>query len=463
MSRKGRKTILVLAAAVALTVPWVATWATNSVHDFSVGSIVLLSGLSVLGASFLLAWAAETAEKDVPRAFAIAVLAVLAVAPEYAVDALYAWNAGAGGATVDACGQLSAAAIEAAETPLASACKDANLAVANMTGANRILIGIGWAGIALFTVLRSGSKRDAAVEERPGWLTNVVTLDRGISLEVVFLLLATIWAFLVPLNGGIDIFDMVFLVGLYVAYIAVVLRGDVDEVEEHVGVPHYLQSFAKQYRVLIVVALFAYSGAMIFTAVEPFAHGLEELGTDLGIPSFFMIQWIAPLASESPELIVVAYLVNKARSTAGFNALISSKLNQWTLLIGTLVVVYSIALGRYGVLSFNAKQAAEIWLTAAQSLFAIAILLNLEISVREAIVLLVLFLSQVLLEFLIIRGLAFPLSVHDLLIVYSGIYVVLSVVLFVARWGAFRQLVARSIGTVSDAVSGSDEQPHGAD
>jgi len=80
-----------------------------------------------------------------------------------------------------------------------------------------------------------------------------------------------------------------------------------------------------------------------------------------------MIQWIAPLASEAPELIVVVYLVNKARSTAGFNALISSKLNQWTLLIGTLVVVHSLALGRYGVLAFDFKQSAEIWLTAAQS------------------------------------------------------------------------------------------------
>jgi len=87
-----------------------------------------------------------------------------------------------------------------------------------------------------------------------------------------------------------------------------------------------------------------------------------------------MIQWIAPLASEAPELIVVVYLVNKARSTAGFNALISSKLNQWTLLIGTLVVVHSLALGRYGVLAFDFKQSAEIWLTAAQSFFAVSLL-----------------------------------------------------------------------------------------
>jgi len=452
-SAMRRQSLRAIALAVSLTVPWVLSYLATTVlpalgfaapalfANMSTLTTVAVSGLSVLGASFLLAWGAETAEKDVPRAFAIAVLAILAVAPEYAVDALYAWNAGVFAGTERG--------VEAG-----------NLAVANMTGANRILIGIGWAGIALFTLFRSGASRDPAVEQRSGFLSDVVTIDRDIGLEIVFLLAATVWAFLVPLNGGIDIFDMIFLVGLYVAYIVIVLRGDVDPEEEHVGVPAYLQTFPRPQRVASVVLLFLYSGLMIFTAVEPFAHGLEKLGTDIGVPSFFMIQWIAPLASESPELIVVAYLVNKARSTAGFNALISSKLNQWTLLIGTLVVVYSIALGRYGVLPFDEKQAAEIWLTAAQSFFAISILVNFEISVREAVALLVLFVSQVGLEFVIIRDLAaVPFTSLELLLAYSVIYVLLGGVLFAARWQSFRRLFRRTIGTISAAFSTGGEQP----
>jgi cation:H+ antiporter len=460
-----RRSLQAIAAAVALTVPWVALWIATTVlpwittgvfpgvgyeapslfQNVSTLGTVLVSGLSVLGAAFLLAWAAETAEKDVPRAFAIAVLAVLAVAPEYAVDALYAWNAGVFAGTERG--------IEAG-----------NLAVANMTGANRILIGIGWAGIALFSVYRRGSSSDPAIEKRPGFLADAVLIDHDISLDIVFLLIATGWAFLVPLNGGIDIFDMTFLVGLYVAYILIILRGDVDPTEEHVGVPAYLQTFRKRRRIVTVVLLFAYAGLMIFTAVEPFAHGLEEVGKNIGVPPFFMIQWIAPLASESPELIVVLYLVNKARSTAGFNALISSKLNQWTLLIGTLVVVYSIALGRYGVLSFDQKQAAEIWITAAQSFFAIAVLVNFEISVREALMLLVLFLSQVVLEFMLIRELiTIPLSSYDLLLVYSGIYMILGSVLLVSRREEFRRLLRRTTGTVADAFSTGRDQPRSGD
>ena len=439
-----RQALGAVAGAVVLTLPWIVMWLTGTAGGLSTGATVAVSGISVLGASFLLAWGAETAEKDVPRAFAIAVLAVLAVAPEYAVDALYAWNAGVFAGTERG--------IEAG-----------NLAVANMTGANRILIGIGWAGVALFTVFRRGSSSDPAVEKRDGFLADAVTLDRDIGLEIVFLLLATLWAFLVPFGGGIDLLDMLVLVGIYVAYIAVIIRGDVEHEEGQVGVPAYLQTFPKPYRAATVLFLFAYSGLMIFTAVEPFAHGLEELGQNVGIPSFFMIQWIAPLASESPELIVVVYLVNKARSTAGFNALISSKLNQWTLLIGTLVVVYSLALGRYGALPFDQKQSAEIWLTAAQSFFAIGLLINFEISVREAIALLVLFLSQVLSEFLLIREvLVLPISDYQLLLAFTGVYIALGVGLFASRRHAFGGILRRSAGTVSDAFSTTDH-PQGAD
>ncbi len=443
--RRSAGVLGALGVAVALTLPWIVTWLTGSADGLSTGTVVAVSGLSVLGASFLLAWGAETAEKDVPRAFAIAVLAVLAVAPEYAVDALYAWNAGVFAGTERG--------IEAG-----------NLAVANMTGANRILIGIGWAGVALFTVYRSGSTDDPSVESRAGPLADVVSLDRDVGLEIVFLFLATLWAFLVPFNGGIDALDMAVLVGLYAAYIGVVLRGDVDPSEAHVGVPAYLQTFAGPVRAAVVIALFVYSGLTIFTAVEPFAHGLELLGEGVGIPSFFMIQWIAPLASESPELIVVVYLVNKARSTAGFNALISSKLNQWTLLIGTLVLVHSIALGGYGALAFDQKQSGEIWLTAAQSFFALALLVDFEISVREALALLGLFLSQVGLEFLLIRGLLdVGLTDYQLLLAFTGLYLVLGTALFVARREALGRLLRQTTGTVSAALSRSGERSTGAD
>ena len=438
-----RHPLVAVAAALGLTAPWVAVQLTGT--HLGTGATVATSGVAVLGSSFLLAWAAETAEKDVPRAFAIAVLAILAVAPEYAVDALYAWNAGAQAGT-DAGSEA------------------ANLAVANMTGANRILIGLGWSGIAVMTVWMARRTRDSAVNYRDGILASYVTLDQSIATEIAFLAFATLWAFMVPVGGGIDALDAFILVGIYVTYILVIIFSGHETEEEYVGVPHYFQAFPRPQRVTFVLGGFAYSGLIIFTAVEPFAHGLEDIGKSIGVPAFFMIQWIAPLASESPELIVVAVLVYKARSTAGFNALISSKLNQWTLLIGTLVVVYSLALGRYGMLPFDDKQSLEIWITAAQSYFALAILVNFRISMREAVALLVLFVSQVVIEFLIIRDVvALGVSTHDMLLGYTVVYMVLGTVLLIRRRAAVGVVLNLTASTARKALGREPEPVEHAD
>ncbi|TKX55623.1 MULTISPECIES: sodium:calcium antiporter [Halorubrum] len=449
MSSRLRHPLVSVALTFAVTLPWIGTFFSyggyGTVHpgeNITPLAAVLVSGLSILGAAFLLAWAAETAEKDVPQAFAIAVLAVLAVAPEYAVDALYAWQAGAGSAAAG------------------------NLAVANMTGANRILIGLGWSGIALFTIYRAATTNDAAVERRSGTLTDAVTLDRDLATEITFLLVATTYAFFIPLSGGIGPIDTAFLVGLFVLYISIIIRGDVEPPAAHVGVPAYFQEYPKARRIGVVLFGFAFSGAIIFTAVHPFAEGLEQLGLQYGIPEFFMIQWLAPLASESPELIVVAYLVNKARSTAGFNALISSKLNQWTLLIGTLAVVYSISAGSIGTLSFDAKQAAEIWITAAQSFFAIAIIVNFEISAREAVALLVLFATQVMAEFYIIRTYAEPAATElsmTVLYAFTAVYAVLGIALFVKRRRSANELVRRTVRTAQTAFGRRESLPERED
>jgi cation:H+ antiporter len=439
-----RHPLTAVTGALLLTAPWVLTALTGRVESLSAGVTVAVSGVAVLGSAFLLAWAAEIAEKDVPRAFALAVLAVLAVAPEYAVDALYAWQAGANAGT-----QLGA--------------EKANLAVANMTGANRILIGLGWSGIALFTVYRARQTADPSVESRSGLLADRVNLDPDISTEILFLLAATGFAFLVPLGGGIGLLDTAVLVGLYAVYIAIVVRGDVEDPEGQVGVPAYFHGYTRPRRVAVSLSLFVYSGLVIVTAVEPFAEGLEHLGESLGVPSFFMIQWVAPLASESPELIVVAYLVNKARSTAGFNALISSKLNQWTLLIGTLAVVYSVAAGAAGTLPFDAKQSAEIWITAAQSFFAISVLVNFSISAREAVVLLALFASQVAIEVLFVREVIdVAFTSRHVLLAYTAVYVVLGVALFAVRRDSLRGIWSRTASNARRAL-GDGPRPGSGD
>ncbi|MFB6136123.1 MAG: sodium:calcium antiporter, partial [Halobacteriaceae archaeon] len=261
---------------------------------------------------------------------------------------------------------------------------------------------------------------------------------------ILFLGAATAYAFLVPLGGGIGGVDALFLVGLYVAYIYVVLQGEAGE-EQHLGVPGHLQSLPRSRRVLAVASMFAYSAFVILIAVKPFAKGLETLGPRLGVSSFFMIQWVAPMASESPEFVATAYLVRKARTTASFNALISSKLNQWTLLIGTLVVVYSVSLGYYDVLAFSQKQAGEIWLTAAQSFFAVTLLFDFKMSVREALALLGLFLAQFYPAFQRYEG----------LLVFSALYVVLGLGVLLVR----RRQLPRVVEAARRHAFGTEDDP----
>jgi cation:H+ antiporter len=133
---------------------------------------------------------------------------------------------------------------------------------------------------------------------------------------------------------------------------------------------------------------------VIFAAAEPFAEGLVETGHDLGIDEFVLVQWVAPLASESPEFILAGMLAARGRHDAGMTVLISSKVNQWTLLIGSLPLAYSISGGEVAALDFDSRQAEEVFLTAGQSLFAVAIFVSLTMVWWEAVLLAALFGTQ---------------------------------------------------------------------
>ena len=54
----------------------------------------LVYGIAIIGAAFVLSWAAEAAQVDISAGLALAVLALLAVLPEYAVDFVFSFQAG---------------------------------------------------------------------------------------------------------------------------------------------------------------------------------------------------------------------------------------------------------------------------------------------------------------------------------------------------------------------------------
>jgi cation:H+ antiporter len=335
----------------------------------------LIFGFGIFAAATMLTWASEVAETEVSAALALVVLALIAVLPEYAVDLYFAWTA--------------------PDNP-----DNAHLAVANMTGANRLLVGMAWP--AIFLIHYFTTKR---------W---TMTIERSNALGILFLGAATLYSFSIPIRGQLSLIDTAVMFSLFGAYLYISSRQPPDHDRILVGPAAAIGSLGRVPRRLTIVAIFAYCAGVIFAAAEPFAEGLVETGEEAGIDEFILVQWVAPLASEAPEFILAGLLAMRARHHAAMTILISSKVNQWTLLIGSLPLAYAISDGSLSPLDFDARQSEEVFLTAGQSMFAVAILVSLSMSRWEAAVLAALFFTQL------------AITNESIRVVYGGVYTALA-------------------------------------
>ncbi|MGH7429539.1 MAG: sodium/calcium exchanger protein, partial [Candidatus Methylomirabilaceae bacterium] len=194
--------------------------------------------------------------------------------------------------------------------------------------------------------------------------------------------------------GTLSAIDTVILVTIFISYMISASKAHVVEPELQGGPSELLMRLRAPARRLATIMMFAYAGLGIYLSAEPFAEGLLATGRRFGIEEFLLVQWLAPLASESPEFIVAIVFALRGNPGASMGTLVSSKVNQWTLLIGMLPAAYSLSAGHLGPMHLDARQAEEIFLTAAQSLFAIAVLANLSFSLAEAGVIFALFATQ---------------------------------------------------------------------
>jgi cation:H+ antiporter len=341
-----------VASSVLLCLQWILLHF-SGVHP-SPQWLALSAGLAIFGASFMLSWAAELAQFEIPQALALAFLALIAVLPEYAVDMYFAWKAG--------------------KDPTYTA-----FATANMTGANRLLIGVGWAAVVFAFWLKTRKRQ--------------ITLEPEHKIEVLFLGVATLYSFFVPFKRQLDLFDAATFIAIFVLYMRRASKAEHVEPELE-GPAEVMAQWGIPARRLVTVVFFLLSGLTIFIAAEPFAEGLLATGRTFGIEEFILVQWLAPLASESPEFIVAILFALRTNPGASIGTLISSKINQWTLLIGMLPIVYTVSAGEISPMQMDSRQVEELLLTAAQSLFAVAVLANLSFSVGEALMLFGLFAVQ---------------------------------------------------------------------
>jgi cation:H+ antiporter len=128
---------------------------------------------------------------------------------------------------------------------------------------------------------------------------------------------------------------------------------------------------------------------------NPFTHGLLDTGASLGLDPYLLIQSVVPLATEAPELVVVAVLVSNRRPSQGLALLLASSVSQWTLGMGALPIAY--AAGGGGVsLPLAAREQLELGVTTAVTLFVVAALTTLKPERVDAVLILVIFAVQLI-------------------------------------------------------------------
>lgn len=334
-------------------------------------------GAAILAAGFMLSWGAEAAEERVSQGLMIAGLALVTVLPEYAVDIYLAFRAG----------QLPGSDY-------------VHYAAANMTGANRLLVGFGWSLVVILHWIKSRSRS--------------VSLRESNKVELFFLAVATAYGFIIVWKNSIGVIDFVLLLAIFAGYIWRVSRdasaaagavddNDDDEEQEEFepGPAAALEQLSVRAQWIWTAVLSIMAGAIIVVSAEPFAESILGSAGAIGIDRFLLIQWVAPLTGETPELVLAILFVLASKPGTALIALISDKINQWTLLVGALPIAMSLGAGRLVSLPLGARQHEEFFLTAAQSAFALSLLLQRRLSILGAVLLAALFGIQVFLAFLL--------------------------------------------------------------
>ena len=383
-----------IALVFAAALPFATVRLTGMGAD-SPAVVATTAGVAIVAAAFALSWATEALETVLPVSVAIALLALIEVAPEYSFEVILAYR------------------------------QQTELAAASMTGANRLLLGAGWPLLAL--VAWSASRR----QRRP---FDGILLGRDQVVVLRALLLATLYSFVIVLKASISLLDAIVLAAIYLGSIYVGLRSNPEDEEEEghggVGVGARTKTLPTARKALAIGAFLVYGALVLFFAAEPFINSVLEVAGAIGVSSFVLIQWLAPFLSEFPESLT-AYLwaATIIEAPKGLSNLISSKLNQWTLLIATIPIAYSVGLGRVAALPLSARSVEELFLTAGQTLFAAALIVRLRFGLREAGALFALFAVQ------------FVVTSQSVRLVLGWVYIALAAMLFVVHWRALLALI----------------------
>ena len=352
---------------------------------------------SILFSAFLVAWGAEAAQFLISQGLALAILAWLQTLPEFAVEAVIAWEAG--------------------KDP-----ERAHLAIANLTGAIRLLLGLGWPMI--YFVFAFFGRHEAKVR------FPTIKLHHEHAVEVVGLIPPLLYFIVIVVKQSISWVDAVVLLALYVAYLLVLLRNPPHSVEEISDAPRVSQWAYRQRgwrRQAAIGGLFAVGGYLLYITAHPFLDSMLAVAALLGVSQFVLVQWVAPFLSEFPEKVSAFFWAKRVtHAPMALMNMVSSNINQWTVLAAMIPLVFGYshhqATGTWADFHFDAGQRLEIVLTLLQTLLGVTLLANMAFDWLDATALFVLWAVQFLV----------PHLREEVAIAYAA-WIAILVIVFVAR------------------------------
>ena len=300
--------------------------------------------------AFMIAWGAECAQFMVSRGMALAILAWLQAAPEFAVEAVIAWS------------------------------QQVHFMTANFTGSLRLLVGLGWP--LIFGVAAWGHWR------RQRTLLKRIHLDDENCVEVLTLALPILYFLFIYYKGTLTLADGAVLLGMYFLYLWVLKKlppRDLEHVEDLEVIPRTIMGLRPTPRAMAVIGLFLGGGLILFFSAEPFLHAMLAFAVQFGVPEYLFIQWVAPFLSEFPEKVsAINWARQKGKAPMALLNMVSANINQWTMLAAMIPLVYSLSIGAPTPVVFDDFQKKEILLTIAQSLLGLLLLSNMSFHIIEA-------------------------------------------------------------------------------
>jgi cation:H+ antiporter len=312
---------------------------------------------------------------------------------------------------------------------------EAQYVTANLTGASRLLLGV---AVAMPAVVALLPQRWRPQEIGP------LRLPEPHRIELAILALGSLWTVRPIVAGRLTMLDSAVLISLYVLYLRrVVVAG--GEAPPPIGVAARLAELPRRERRRWAGGLMLFSGAVILLTAVPFGNAVLGTGRLVGISPYLLLQWVVPVATETPELVVAFVLLTHGRGGQSIAVLLAGAVSQYTLALGTLPLAYA-AGPATGPLPLPGREQVELVLTVGVALYAVAALVELRLSRGDSSIMLLLFLAQFLLPSVATR------------LAFAVVYWALAVDVLIAERRQLPSLVAALLpGPRASAAA-----PHGA-